>query len=104
MAGARSLLLRRCGKLCRLASAALLLAIVVEQAPHTVHHLFDHEEEAEPGCEFLAADERQHGVPVAAVRLEAPSVTEVDRSRDGGGLPPRALIAADARAPPRLSA
>jgi hypothetical protein len=38
--------------------ALLLLAVAVEQAPHTVHHVFEPEAEAQPECLLAVSAER----------------------------------------------
>ncbi len=82
-------------------AAAFLLALVVAEAPHTVHHLFDGGGEASQECAFAStADHSQAATTQAG--LAAP-IQVVERSV---GLPPspprlcRTLGASPARAPP----
>ena len=94
------------GKGGALALAALLLGVLTEQAPHTVHHLLDPQEQAQPGCEFAATDERIPGVGGLETGLVSPadylewsararSVTQLAASRtqsfnvSGAGTPVR---------------
>ena len=43
----------------RLVLAILFATYLVEQAPHLVHHLFEHHEEVQADCVFLVAADRQ---------------------------------------------
>ena len=76
-----------------------LFALVLETAPHLVHHLFD-EDEA-PACEFLAVADHEPGIvgapPVVLAGLPARD-RAVDRS--GPHTPAAAVPAAVSRAPP----
>jgi hypothetical protein len=79
--------------------AAWLFALLLEAAPHLVHHLFD--EDQGSGCEFLAAADVPAivGAPPEAV-LQLPSrdlSTDVAVPRR----PTVCITAAVARAPPR---
>jgi hypothetical protein len=88
----------------RLAVAAFFVAYVSAQAPHLVHHVFEHPDEARADCTFLAAAERHHAIPADAVppipepaRLStvAPALSAAPISHDAGS--------AGARAPPALA-
>ena len=52
----------------RLALAALFVALLVEQAPHLVHHAFEHDE-IQADCVFLASTDRQHATPADNVPI-----------------------------------
>jgi hypothetical protein len=73
MAGAP---LRSLPRLTALVMAAMLAAVVVWQAPHTVHHLFDPDEVQPPHeCVFAAVAER--GVSTAAESFTLLAVHDV---------------------------
>lgn len=89
------------GKGGALALAALLLGVLTEQAPHTVHHLLDPQEQAQPECEFAATDERSPGVGGLETGLDSPADTERLEARcERRALPVHALSPSPARAPP----
>lgn len=50
-------------------AAAVYVAFLVWQAPHTVHHFFERDAEKPNECAFSAAAERSAGTTVAAVGL-----------------------------------
>ena len=52
-----------------LLTAAVYLACLVWQAPHTVHHFFEHDAEKQNECALGAAAERAPGVTVDAVSV-----------------------------------
>jgi hypothetical protein len=86
---------------CASLAAVALLAFTAAQAPHLVHHLFDHAESGGEECPFAAAPDRlplllADAAPVpleltAGVRVDA----EAARAASCAGLP------GSARAPPR---
>ena len=85
--------------------AAVYLGCLVWQAPHTVHHFFEHDAEKPSECAANAAAERSVGmavepvtvVPVAAVALPAEVTAPAV-------VPLLALELPAPRAPPRLPA
>jgi len=88
----------------RLLVAAFFVAYVSAQAPHLVHHVFEHHDEAQADCTFLAAAERHHAIPADAVApipapaeasTIAPAPTPAPISHDAGS--------AGARAPPAIA-
>lgn len=84
-------------------SVAALLTVLVEQAPHTVHHLFDQEQQARPDCEFALADERGHAVCISDARLDPPSETDLGSPRHRTEpAPAGTVVPPDARAPPHF--
>ena len=52
-----------------LLGAALYVAVLVWQAPHTVHHFFEHDPEKQNECALSATAERSAGTTVAGVSL-----------------------------------
>lgn len=86
-----------------LLTTAAFCVFVVGLAPHLVHHVFEHDE-VQPECPFAAISEHQQGLTTAPVLLvlaetpDAPALQPADLLRA-----PRALAAADARAPPSTS-
>ena len=52
-----------------LLGAALYVAVLVWQAPHTVHHFFEHDPEKQNECALGASAERSAGTTVAVVSL-----------------------------------
>ena len=52
-----------------LLGAALYVVVLVWQAPHTVHHFFEHDPEKQNECALSAAAERSAGTTVAGVSL-----------------------------------
>ena len=88
----------------RLLVAVFFVAYVSAQAPHLVHHVFEHHDEAQADCTFLAAAERHHAIPADAVApipapveasTIAPAPTPAPISHDAGS--------AGARAPPAIA-
>jgi hypothetical protein len=86
----------------RLLVGALFLLYIFAQAPHLVHHAFDHGD-VQADCTFLAAAERHHAIPVdaappistpAEVATVAPAPAATPISHDPGS--------AGARAPPAI--
>ena len=83
-------------------TAAFFVALLITQAPHLVHHLFDPDHQ-QSECIFAAGAERTHAVepdtvtvaPAALVQAAAPAPAEPS-------LPSPALTPSDARAPPLL--
>src|SRR5438128_11108172 len=49
----------------RFAVAVFFVAYVFAQAPHLVHHAFEHDD-VQADCTFLAAAERHHAIPADA--------------------------------------
>ena len=52
-----------------LLAAAVYAAVLVWQAPHTVHHFFEHDAEKQNECALGATAERSPGTTVAGVSL-----------------------------------
>ena len=52
-----------------LLAAAVYVAFLVWQAPHTVHHFFEHDAEKANECALSAAAERSAGTTVAGVSI-----------------------------------
>ena len=52
-----------------LLGAALYVAVLVWQAPHTVHHFFEHDPEKQNECALSAAAERAAGTTATVVSL-----------------------------------
>ena len=52
-----------------LLAAAVYAAVLVWQAPHTVHHFFEHDAEKQNECALSASAERSAGTTVASVSL-----------------------------------
>ena len=52
-----------------LLAATLYVAVLVWQAPHTVHHFFEHDAEKQNECAPSASAERSAGTAVATVSL-----------------------------------
>ena len=50
-------------------AAVLYVAVLVWQAPHTVHHFFEHDPEKQNECALSATAERSAGTTVAGVSL-----------------------------------
>ena len=87
----------------RLAVAVFFVAYLFAQAPHLVHHAFEHDD-VQADCTFLAAAERHHAIPADAappistpteVATVAPATAPAPISHDPGS--------AGARAPPAIA-
>jgi hypothetical protein len=78
--------------------ASWLCALVLETAPHLVHHLFD--EDQGSTCEFLAAAEAPAVVGMPAETLVGLPAQDLPIDRDVPHCPAVAIMAAEARAPP----
>ena len=52
-----------------LLASTLYVAVVIWQAPHTVHHFFEHDPEKQNECALSAAAERSAGTTPAVVNL-----------------------------------
>ena len=52
-----------------LLASTLYVAVVIWQAPHTVHHFFEHDPEKQNECALSASAERSAGATVAGVSL-----------------------------------
>lgn len=52
-----------------LLASILYAAVLVWQAPHTVHHFFEHDPEKQNECALSASAERSAGTTVAVVGL-----------------------------------
>ena len=50
-------------------AAAVYAAVLVWQAPHTVHHFFEHDAEKQNECALSATAERAPGTTVAGVSI-----------------------------------
>lgn len=84
-----------------LACVALLAGVLAERAPHTVHHLFDHEEQGQAECELALAEDRTHVVEAAEARLAPPAARPLaERGGRRQRTVARAVAPSDARAPP----
>jgi hypothetical protein len=86
----------------RLAIALLFVALLVEQSPHLVHHVFEHDE-VQADCVFLASTDRQHATPAdgVPVLVRPAAVTIVDLAATAGPITHSPDCAA-ARAPPSV--
>jgi hypothetical protein len=78
--------------------AVWLCALVLETAPHLVHHLFD--EDQGSTCEFLAAAEAPAVVGTPAEALVGLPVRDLPIDREVPHCPAVSIMAAEARAPP----
>jgi hypothetical protein len=78
--------------------AVWLCALILETAPHLVHHLFD--ENQRSTCEFLAAADAPAVVGTPAEALVGLPVRDLPIDRDVPHCPPVSIMAAEARAPP----
>ena len=52
-----------------LLAVAVYAAVLVWQAPHTVHHVFEHDAEKQNECALSAAAERSSGTTVSIVSI-----------------------------------
>ena len=59
-----------------LLAAAVYVAFLAWQAPHTVHHFFERELEKQNECAFSTAAERSSGTTVASVSIAPVAATE----------------------------
>jgi len=59
-----------------LLAAAVHIAFLVWQAPHTVHHFFERELEKQNECALSAAAERSSGTTVAAISVAPVAAAE----------------------------
>ena len=78
--------------------AIWLCALVLETAPHLVHHLFD--EDQGSTCEFLAAAEAPAVVGTPTEALVGLPARDLPIDRDVPRCPAASIMAAEARAPP----
>jgi len=86
----------------RLALAALFVALLVEQAPHLVHHAFEHDE-IQADCVFLASTDRQHATQADVVPvLVRPAAVTLIGLTAAVGLITHSPDCAAARAPPSV--
>ncbi|HEY7362526.1 MAG TPA: hypothetical protein VIE37_00345 [Methylomirabilota bacterium] len=86
----------------RLFVALLFLGFVVEQAPHTVHHVFDPEYTGEE-CPFATAGDRSPGLGAEAIGVDhGPAWHPVAPAPAPARLPDVLVQGPLARAPPRL--
>jgi hypothetical protein len=86
----------------RLAIAVLFVALLVEQSPHLVHHVFEHDEVQEE-CVFLASTDRQHATPADGVPvLVRPAAVSIVGLPATAGPITRSPDCAAARAPPSV--
>jgi hypothetical protein len=87
----------------RFFAALLFLSFVIEQAPHTVHHLFE-PEHAESECPFAKAGERLPGLGAEAIGVDhGPAWELVGPSPAPPRLPEVLVRGPFARAPPPLA-
>jgi hypothetical protein len=81
--------------------AIVYVACLVWQAPHTVHHFFEHETEKSNECALNAAAERSTATTADAIGLLAVAVLGPAAAGAVPVLPPRAsLVVLRPRAPP----
>jgi hypothetical protein len=86
----------------RLFVALLFLGFVVEQAPHTVHHVFDPEYTGEE-CPFATSGERLPGLGAEVVAFEHGQAWQPVGPPPAPAQRPAILVGGPfARAPPRL--
>ena len=52
-----------------LLAAAVYAAVLIWQAPHTVHHVFEHDAEKQNECALSASAERSAGTTVSIVSI-----------------------------------
>jgi hypothetical protein len=52
-----------------LLASTLYVAVLVWQAPHTVHHFFEHDAEKQNECALSASAERSAGTTVTSISL-----------------------------------
>jgi hypothetical protein len=84
----------------RVVVATFFLLYVVAQAPHLVHHAFEHDD-IQADCTFLVSAERHHAIPAdvapvvstlaeaaAVVPVAAPSPISHDSGSAGARAPP----------------
>ena len=81
--------------------AAVHVAFLVWQAPHTVHHFFERELEKQNECAFNAAADRSSGTTVTAVSLAPVATVEPFASFVAPAFVPRSTRSVvGSRAPP----
>jgi hypothetical protein len=86
----------------RLAIAVLFVALLVEQSPHLVHHVFEHDE-VQADCVYLASTDRQHATSVDGVPMlvRPAAVTLIGLAATAGPIT-HSPDSAAARAPPSV--
>ena len=52
-----------------LLASTVYVAVLIWQAPHTVHHFFEHDAEKQNECSLSASAERSAGTTVAGISL-----------------------------------
>ena len=86
----------------RLAIAVLFVGLLVEQSPHLVHHVFEHDE-VQADCVFLASTDRQHAAPADGVPvLVRPAGVSIVGLAAAAGPSTHSPDRAAARAPPSV--
>jgi hypothetical protein len=94
---------RRLRPVLGLLALGFVLAFVVGQSPHLVHHLFELSQN-QTDCAFASSAERAQGPPAEIVALIPPPGVETGRPVANQPAPPSlALAPSDARAPPLLA-
>jgi hypothetical protein len=84
--------------------AVVYLACLVWQAPHTVHHFFEHQTEKSNECALNAAAERSTAMTVDAISLPAVASRGSAIAPIVPAVPARTpLVVLGPRAPPRPS-
>jgi hypothetical protein len=85
--------------------AAIHLGVLVWQAPHTVHHFFEHETEKPNECALNAAAERSVGTTVEPVVVVPMAAVTAPAERSAPSLVGLLVLALPSpRAPPRVAA
>ena len=85
--------------------AAVYVAYLVWQAPHTVHHFFEHDAEAQNECALNASAERVSGTTVDLVSIAPVGAVEPPILVVAPPLAPRRSLAVlGPRAPPHPAA
>jgi hypothetical protein len=85
--------------------AAVYVAYLVRQAPHTVHHFFEHDAETQNECALNASAERVSATTVDLVNIAPVSVVEPPIPVVAPALVPRRSLAVlGPRAPPHPAA
>jgi hypothetical protein len=81
--------------------AAVYVAYLVWQAPHTVHHFFEHDAETQNECALNAAAERSTGTTVDVVSIAPFAALELSAEIVASELIPRtSTVVFGPRAPP----
>ena len=89
--------------ICRLFAALLFLSFVIDQAPHSVHHLFE-PEHTDAECPFASAGERLPGLGAEVTALDHDQTKASDERPPASPRLPGTIVSSSlARAPPRLS-